>query len=88
MYRRCVIRSCDGRAADQQLSQRACGSSLPHRRLRALPVRWQRDQVRQRSFLRHFILKTIILPRQARDKTQRKETRDDHTEKILPFDFS
>ena len=35
--------------------------------------------VRERPFLRHFIVKTIILPRQARDKHR------ESTQKRLPF---
>jgi tetratricopeptide (TPR) repeat protein len=47
---------------------------------RCAPAYLQRGhiQVRKRAFVRHFILKTIILPRQARDKhreSTQKETR-------------
>ena len=34
------------------------------------------DEVRKRVFLRHFILKTITLPRQARDKRRESSKRD------------
>ena len=33
---------------------------------------WKREEVRQRAFPRHFILKVIVLPRQARDKHSKR----------------